>query len=168
MEMSITKLVYITMGMCLGLVVPALAQKGTVATGGVATGTGGSVTYSIGQVDFITVADNGNVISQGLQQAFEILVLKGEEPVIIIDSGPVFSLYPNPARDFVVIKVDNPGDGSLSYGLYDLLGRLIKKETLTGIRTTISLAGLPGANYVVTIFNSAGNKVLKTFKIIKI
>lgn len=166
--MIVNRIVYLTLGLSFGFATQMLAQRGIVVSGGVAAGAGGTVTYSIGQVDYINVAENGHAITQGLQQPFELLILKGEDPGIIVDTGPVLSIYPNPAKDFVVVKVENPGEAVLSYGLYDVLGRLIKKEKLSGIRTTISLTGLAGSNYVVTIFNDKGNKVLKTFKIIKI
>ena len=47
-----------------------MAQQGTVSSGGVAVGAGGSATYSIGQVNYITVTSAGYRITQGLQQPF--------------------------------------------------------------------------------------------------
>ena len=46
------------------------AQKNTVASGGLATGTGGSATYSVGQVDFKWIHDVGGSASQGVQQVY--------------------------------------------------------------------------------------------------
>jgi hypothetical protein len=44
-----------------------MAQQGFVATGGDATGAGGSVSYSIGQVDYLSAEGSGGFINQGLQ-----------------------------------------------------------------------------------------------------
>lgn len=146
----------------------SMAQKGPVAAGGDAKGTGGSVTYSVGQIDYITVGVKGEVITQGLQQPFEVLILIGKDPVVVIDTGPELSIYPNPTTDFVVLKLQNAEPGSLTYSLYDLLGRLIKKEKLNMVRTTIPMADLPSATYILTVYSNSGGQIIKTFKIIKI
>jgi hypothetical protein len=45
-----------------------LAQQGVVTAGGVAGGAGGSASYSIGQVDYLSVTGTGGSLIQGLQQ----------------------------------------------------------------------------------------------------
>jgi len=50
------------------------AQSGVVATGGSATGTGGSASFSIGQVFYLTPSSTTHNLIQGLQQPFEITV----------------------------------------------------------------------------------------------
>ncbi|NIJ54587.1 T9SS type A sorting domain-containing protein [Dyadobacter arcticus] len=48
----------------------ALAQQGSVSSGGNATGSGGSVSYSVGQVFYISNTAAGGTVSAGVQQAF--------------------------------------------------------------------------------------------------
>ncbi|MHC1706606.1 MAG: T9SS type A sorting domain-containing protein [Bacteroidales bacterium] len=45
-----------------------LAQQGNVAAGGLATGAGGSASYSIGQMDYLSATGTGGSLIQGLQQ----------------------------------------------------------------------------------------------------
>jgi hypothetical protein len=52
----------------------AKAQQGAVSAGGEASGPGGSVSYSIGQTDYITKSSSGHFISDGLQQPYEISI----------------------------------------------------------------------------------------------
>ncbi len=46
------------------------AQQGNVSAGGEATGTGGSLSYTIGQVDYLTYSSAAGSISFGLQQVW--------------------------------------------------------------------------------------------------
>ena len=50
------------------------AQQGAVSAGGEATGAGGSVSYSIGQIDYITKSSSGHFILEGQQQPYEISI----------------------------------------------------------------------------------------------
>ncbi len=50
----------------------ANAQQNTVGAGGLATGTGGSVSYSIGQLDYVTASGSGGSASQGMQQVYKV------------------------------------------------------------------------------------------------
>jgi len=50
----------------------AVAQQNPIATGGVATGANGNVSYSIGQLVDDTYSNSNYIISTGLQQPYEI------------------------------------------------------------------------------------------------
>jgi hypothetical protein len=75
------------------------AQQAISSAGGEASGTGGTVSFTIGQTDYISLNSNSGMISQGIQQPFEIMVVTG------IGSDKEITLectiyYPNPATDF--------------------------------------------------------------------
>lgn len=53
------------------------AQQNIVASGGQATGAGGTVSYSIGQMDYISVTGAGGSITQGVQQVDSKHTLSG-------------------------------------------------------------------------------------------
>ena len=53
----------------------------------------------------------------------------------------------------------------LSYQLYDMQGKLLQSEKITGNQTSIIMSNLVPANYFVKVIQ--GNKEVKTFKIIK-
>ena len=72
------------------------AQHAFPVTGGEASGTGGTVSYTLGQVWYTTLNSNDVSITQGVQQPFEILEITGlpSSTGITLD----VSLFPNPGR----------------------------------------------------------------------
>ena len=52
----------------------SFAQKNTISAGGLATGAGGTVSYSIGQIDYISATGTGGTANQGLQQPLRVNV----------------------------------------------------------------------------------------------
>ena len=138
------------------------AQNNTLAAGGVGTGASGSVSYSIGQIDYIAASGTNGKITQGLQQPYEILVMTG---VTVTDVNLSASAYPNPTTDFVNLKVSNLSAATMMYVVYDMNGKLVKQEKLSGAETTISLSELSKATYILKVLDN--NKEIKTFKIVK-
>lgn len=137
------------------------AQESINASGGDATGTGGSVAYSFGQVVYSTATGTTGSLAQGVQQAFEISVVIGiEEASIQLE----MSAYPNPTTDFLTLKV-NVFEG-LNLQLTGLNGAVISSKTISEFNTTISMEGLANSIYFLTISNE--NHIVKTFKITKI
>ncbi|MCK4748161.1 MAG: hypothetical protein KAT15_14025, partial [Bacteroidales bacterium] len=53
------------------------AQEAIPATGGEANGSGGTVSYTVGQLLYHTQSANSGTVAQGVQQPFEILELTG-------------------------------------------------------------------------------------------
>jgi hypothetical protein len=138
------------------------AQNGTVSSGGEASGTGGSASYSIGQVDYITENGSGGTITQGLQQPYEILVVTGMEAKDINLSA---SVYPNPTADQVTLSVKNLSVSNMIYILSDVQGKTIKRNNLSGNETQVRMDELSKGIYFLKVLDS--NKEVKTFKIVK-
>lgn len=137
-----------------------VAQQNPVPSGGDAIGTGGFFSYSLGQIDYITSAGSLGIITEGLQQPYEILILSGKE-----ETGINLSVYPNPTTDFVVLTVENANTQNMTYMLYDLLGKVIEKKKLNGSQTSISMVTLANDIYFIKVLNH--DNELKIFKIIK-
>tara|TARA_B110000495_G_scaffold198216_1_gene209664 strand:- start:26 stop:502 length:477 start_codon:yes stop_codon:yes gene_type:complete len=136
------------------------AQESPTATGGEATGTGGTTSYSVGQVVHTTNTGSNGSVAQGVQQTYEISVTTGvNETTIDLE----LSVYPNPTTDYLTLKVENTE--GLSYQLYDLQGKVIVSKTLNGTSSNISLEGQPTATYFLEVVKN--NQKVKTFKIIK-
>jgi hypothetical protein len=146
----------------LSLITTIRAQQGTVASGGDASGTGGSVNYSIGQTDYITETGSTGSVAQGLQQPYEIYVVTGIENTAINLSATV---YPNPAVDLVTLSITEAPTGNMTFILCDVQGKIIKQEKLNGPQTVISMSELGKAAYLIKVLNN--DKEIKTFKIIK-
>ncbi|MGB4205093.1 MAG: T9SS type A sorting domain-containing protein [Bacteroidales bacterium] len=64
-----------------------VAQRGIVASGGDATGTGGSMSYSIGQVEYLAYTSAQGSISLGLQQSWFTVPTVFEIPNISVTTG---------------------------------------------------------------------------------
>ena len=139
------------------------AQETIPATGGNASGSGGSASYSVGQVIYTTNTGTNGSVAQGVQQPFEISEVTGIEQAKGINLN--CSAYPNPTTDFLMLKVENYDKENLSYQLYDISGKLLENKKVTGTETSIVMSNLVPATYFVKV--TEGNKEVKTFKIIK-
>ena len=139
------------------------AQESINATGGNATGSGGSLSYSVGQVVYTTNTGTNGSVGQGVQQAFEISTVTGIEEAKGINLS--VSAYPNPTTDYLQLKVESEKLKDLSYQLYDISGKLLQSEKITGNQTSIVMSNLVPSTYFVKVIQ--GNKEVKTFKIVK-
>lgn len=142
------------------------AQTSVNATGGNASGSGGSTSYSVGQVVYTTNTGTNGSVAQGVQQPYEISVVTGLEEAKGINLS--VSAYPNPTTDYLTLEVNASTTlsiQSMTYQLYDMSGKLLQNEKITDNQTSIVMRNLVPAIYFVKVVQ--GNKELKTFKIIK-
>ncbi len=139
------------------------AQESINATGGDASGNGGSVSYSVGQLVYQTHTGTNGSIAEGVQQAYEISVVTAIEDAKSIKL--MVSAYPNPTTDYLTLEVNEFELSNLSFQLYDMNGKLLQSEKITGNQTSIVMRSLVPATYFIQV--SQENKELKTFKIIK-
>jgi len=137
------------------------AQESVNATGGNASGSGGIVAYSVGQVVYTTDTGTNGSVAQGVQQPYEISVVTGLEEA----KGINLSAYPNPTTDYLTLEVKDFELSNLHFQLYDMNGKLLQSEKITGKQTRIVMSNLVPATYFVKV--TEGNKEVKTFKIIK-
>lgn len=139
------------------------AQESPTATGGDATGSGGTVAYSVGQVVYTTNTGTNGSVAQGVQQPFEISVVTAIEEAKGVSLS--ISAYPNPTTDYLTLEVKDFELSTLHFQLCDMNGKLLQREKITGNQTSIVMSNLVPANYFVKVIQ--GNKEVKTFKIIK-
>ena len=138
------------------------AQSDVVSMGGTATGDGGTVTYTIGQIAVQSYEESGVIISEGVQQPYEI-------QIIGIDNYPGITLnavvFPNPTNGNVQLTMNNvqlEGEVRVS----DMSGKLLFVKKIEGNITEIPMAELAAGTYFVNVCQ--GQQVLKTFKVIKL
>lgn len=139
----------------------AFSQQATVAAGGVATGSGGSVSYSIGQVACSAVSGTTGSIIQGVQQPHELLITNIKETSSSFDA----SVYPNPAAESIRISLGTDPTEAMQCNLYDMAGKLVSTHRLSSRQLEMNLAELPVAAYTLQISNS--QSTLKTFRVVK-
>ena len=138
------------------------AQESVNAGGGDATGNGGSVAYSVGQVFYQTNSGNSTTISEGVQQPIEISTLVITSPVFNLQ----LSAFPNPTTHSVTISISNIKQQDLTYQLVDLHGRLLQTGSLPDAKNSIDLSQYLPATYIIMVQDAQAN-VLQTFKLIK-
>lgn len=151
-------------GVCLfGYGTTIIAQTTIPATGGNASGSGGTVSYSVGQVVYTKNTGANGSVSQGVQQPYEISVITGFEEAKDISLEMV--VYPNPATDFIRLSIMNYEVQNMRYRLYDINGNLIKDDIVEGNETSIIMQECLPATYILKVIH--GKKEIKSFKIIK-
>lgn len=75
------------------------------------------------------------------------------------------NIYPNPTNGILNIAISAELAGNTSLEVYDALGKLVVKETLTDETTTINTSKLVDGMYVYKVINNS--KVIKIGKVIK-
>ena len=138
------------------------SQETIPTSGGDATGTGGSSSYSVGQIVYTTHTGSNGSISQGVQQSYEIFTLSNASLSTVNLSA---TTYPNPTSDYVVLAISDINLTDLSYALYDIQGKPIAKATISSKDTQIDMHGLSAGTYLLNV--NQDNQKLKSFKIIK-
>jgi hypothetical protein len=139
------------------------AQTSINATSGNASGSGGSASYSVGQVVYTTNTGTSGSVAQGVQQPYEISVVKANEKAKNINL--LVSAYPNPTKDYLTLEVKEFEISNLHFQLYDMNGKLLQSKKITGNQTSIVMSNLAPATYFVKVIQ--GNIEVKTFKINK-
>jgi hypothetical protein len=138
-----------------------LAQHANPATGGEATGSGGSSSYTVGQVVYTTnVGPNGSVAG-GVQQPYEISVvtaLKKTNDILL-----VYKAFPNPVKNILTLSVKN--FEGLTVQLLDVNGKQLINKKIEKTETEIDMVGLPMAAYFLKVTDN--KKELSVLKIIK-
>ncbi len=129
---------------------------------GEAAGSGGTVSYSVGQIDYTQQSGSNGDVNQGLQQPYELYII-GIDAYEEIRLEMV--LYPNPTDSDINLMIDQALDENLYYQLFDQNGRQLVNEKITSNLTSICTSTLSSATYFLNV--SDDNQVIKTFKIIK-
>ena len=136
------------------------AQETIDTTGGEATGSGGTSSYSVGQIIYSTNTGTSGSEAQGVQQPFEISTVLGTNEIAI---NLALRVYPNPTANFLTLKVAETE--GLTIILYDIQGKLIARKTINDTTTIINLENQSTATYFLNVIKN--NKIFKIFKIIK-
>jgi hypothetical protein len=152
--------IFFLFGICFAIV---QGQETIPATGGNASGSGGSVSYTVGQIAYSALFGPSGAVTQGVQQPFEITVITSipESIKIVLD----ITVFPNPSTDFVKLKIENYNVDNLRYQLYDNNGSILRDNKVEDNETNIIMKTLVPAIYFLKVTDN--NKVVKTFKIIK-
>jgi hypothetical protein len=139
-----------------------LGQSSLNTSGGDATGSTGSVAYSIGQVFYVSHTGNNGKIAEGVQQAFELYTLDIKD----ITLKASLSIMPNPVIEKLMLHIGNYTNQNLFYQLFDFQGRILDRSAINAEITEIDMSRLPTALYLLYILNQDKKRV-QSFKVIK-
>lgn len=139
------------------------AQEAIPATGGMASGSGGTVSYSVGQITWNTFSGVTGSAAQGVQQPYEISMVTGMSNIseITIEC----TVFPNPSKGMVKLIIESADLKSFSFQLTDINGKLIQNKNVERNETAISMDNLVSGIYFFKVAYRKNEK--KVFKIIK-
>jgi hypothetical protein len=139
------------------------AQATIPASGGNTTGSGGSVSYTVGQITCNTMSGINGTVAQGVQQPYEISVVTAIENAreITIEC----TVYPNPTRGLLKLIVESFDYENLRFRLFDINGILLQDKKVESKETEISMDNLSSSVYFLKVIKN--NVEVKVFKIVK-
>lgn len=138
------------------------AQEDVVSSGGDASGSNGSSSFSVGQIFYTTTVGGSGSLSEGIQQPIEIETLSNPDFKAV---QLKMSTYPNPTTNLLTLTVETLDQDDLSFEMYDLLGKMILKRTIKNATNTIEMVRFVSGTYLLAV--KRRNETLKTYKIIK-
>jgi len=138
------------------------AQESINALGGRDIGSGGSVSFSAGQLVFTTDSQSTGSIIQGIQRPLKI----SATDIIQSESNVSFKAYPNPTTDNLFLEINESINEKLIYKLIDMQGKLLLHSQILLPITQINMNRFSAGTYLIQIYNSQ-NKHYQTIPIIK-
>jgi hypothetical protein len=138
------------------------SQEAIPASGSEATGSGGSGSYTVGQVFYTAHTAASGSVSQGVQHPFEFQTLSNPA---LTSVNLTAVTYPNPTKDFIILKITDSALHNLRYTLFDVNGKAIASGSITEASTQVQMKHLAIGAYILKV--SQQHQSLKTFKILK-
>lgn len=139
-------------------------QQELVSSGGDFTGPGGSVAFSAGQVAYIGAASAGFILTEGVQQPWEIFLVTAVKDFRGITAD--IQVYPNPVSNRLIIKIPFLSGETYQFRISEITGKVLETGQLRSSETGIPFDGRLTGAYLLTISRHTG-QVIQTYKIIK-
>ena len=139
----------------------SFAQNAISSTGGHFKTTGGSTSFTVGQVAYVLKKGNGSYLNEGVQQVYTKKTTPVEELVYLKE----VQLYPNPTQETMTLILSSKEDVQVRYTIMDYLGKEIRAGNILSEKSEISLRDLPSGNYFISL---KSKKEIRIFKMVKI
>jgi hypothetical protein len=140
----------------------AQAQESVNSIGGVDAGTGGTVSFSVGQMVYTTDSKEAGAVVQGIQRPYKITTTDIKK----VNDDISFKAYPNPSSDDLFLEMNEYRNEKLNYQLFDMQGKLLMTNPIEIPKTQINMRILAVGAYVIHIYNT-NNQAIQTIQIIK-
>jgi hypothetical protein len=137
------------------------AQQVISSTGGTASNGSGTLSFTLGELVIDTRTSGGTTITQGFHQTKLTITAVSELPCLTFS----ITAFPNPTSDFVTLKTARENNEKLTYGLFDMQGKLLLKGELLQGEAQVPFATFAAATYIIKITKEG--KDIKTLKIVK-
>jgi opacity protein-like surface antigen len=137
------------------------AQESSNASGGDASGSGGTVAYSIGQTFYTYQSSSNGNTNHGVQQPYLISAVGIDEGISTIS----LITYPNPTSDYLLLELFDYSNEKIDYQLIDLKGKIILNGSINNAQAKVDLNAYSKGIYFIKVFKQS--EEIKTFKIIK-
>jgi hypothetical protein len=139
----------------------SFGQNALSSTGGHIKSTGGSTSFTIGQVAYVLKKGTGSYLNEGVQQVFTKKTTPIEELVYLKE----VQLYPNPTQETFNLIISTKEDVQIRYTIMDYLGKEIRNGNILSEKSEISLRDLPSGNYFISLKSKKENRIFKIVKI---
>jgi len=137
------------------------AQSNTVSTGGDCTGAGGSASFSVGQIDYISIDVAAGSAYLGVQQPYELFETSS------LNENELFSLFigPNPVIGQLTLQSTQDLPLQTYFTLHDEAGKVLCTHPVMNKNSSIDMSSYAAGMYFLNVISAEKN--LNTFKIIK-
>jgi hypothetical protein len=139
----------------------SFGQNALSATGGHFKSSGGSTSFTVGQVAYVLKKGTGSYLNEGVQQVYSKKTTPVEELVYLKE----VQLYPNPTQETMTLILSSKEDIQVRYTIMDYLGKEIRNGNILSEKSEISLRDLPSGNYFISL---KSKKEIRIFKMVKI
>jgi len=156
-----TKFSYFITILCIVNTFVLQGQNSVNSSGNDLYGSGGIISYSVGQLCYTTISSNSGTVVQGVQQPYVISVVTETKSMSDIKC----SVYPNPVSTYLQIEINNYSTNNLNYILYDYAGNLLKLGKIENSIIRFEINNYYKSGFLLKI--NENDNTIKTFKIIK-
>ena len=139
----------------------SFGQNALSTTGGQFKSTGGSTSFTVGQVAYVLKKGTGSYLNEGVQQVYTKKTTPIEELVYLKD----VLVYPNPTQETFNLIISTKEDDQVIYTIMDYLGKEIRNGNILSEKSEISLRDLPAGNYFISLKSKKENRIFKIVKI---
>lgn len=117
--------------------------------------------WSVGEVITESFTGSQNTLTQGFHQGKYTITALEQAKNLQFE----ITAFPNPATDFVILKIESQKLDDLSYLLTDVNGKILQDRKIESNQQQINLSGIAAGAYFLNV--KANKKPVKTFKIKK-
>jgi hypothetical protein len=124
------------------------SQEAIQVSGGKAIGTWGPESYTVNQAfDATNIATSGS-ISLGMQHPFEFQILNN---LWLTTVNLTAVTYPNPTKDFIILKIKDHARHNLRYTFFDVKGASIASDVIAISNAQVQMKYLSKGPYVLKV-----------------